>query len=280
MCGSNARSCSFGVPASVTNHRSAPAARFCVAIARDCRNPSRRRVVIIAISMSSMCVYSFSNSGFMSLVPFEVFSLSGSSEARRPRLSRRPPRSRLGQTALVGGIRAELLDEFVVEPEDEQRRRPLPDEHAPLLVAHHLERGRRRDRRHRGPQEGVRGKLCGLVLDGLGDFAFGMLETCWRNGHVLSSGEWTYTTGAARGIPEQVVFLWLTIATRSIASVKRSAAERLCLSPSSPPARSRFCRRSCGSRAARMSRSRPNRALRARAPRLRRSASASPRARR
>jgi hypothetical protein len=40
-------------------------ARFCGAIARDRRCPSARRVVIMAISMSSMWSYSLANSRFM-----------------------------------------------------------------------------------------------------------------------------------------------------------------------------------------------------------------------
>jgi hypothetical protein len=38
----------------VTNHKSAPSARFWLAIARDSKCPSGRRVVIIAILLSSM----------------------------------------------------------------------------------------------------------------------------------------------------------------------------------------------------------------------------------
>jgi hypothetical protein len=45
---------SFPVPSAATNHRSAPEARFCVAIARDSRWPSGRLVVIIATSISSI----------------------------------------------------------------------------------------------------------------------------------------------------------------------------------------------------------------------------------
>src|SRR4051812_12165424 len=59
------------VVSAVTNQRSAPAARFWVAIARDCRCPSRRRVVIIATSISSIWLYSTSRSDvirFFSLV--------------------------------------------------------------------------------------------------------------------------------------------------------------------------------------------------------------------
>ncbi len=53
-CASSSMSRSLAVPSAVTNHRSAPAARFWFAMARDSRCPSGRRVVIIATLISSM----------------------------------------------------------------------------------------------------------------------------------------------------------------------------------------------------------------------------------
>ncbi len=58
---------------SVTNHRSAPVTRSCVAIGRETRCPSGRRVVNIAISMPSISAYNSS-----SFLPVET-SLSRSS---------------------------------------------------------------------------------------------------------------------------------------------------------------------------------------------------------
>src|SRR5688500_4876727 len=59
---------SLPAPSSVTSQRSAPAARFCVAIARDSRWPSGRLVVIIAISMFSTRSKNFSSSDVMGSV--------------------------------------------------------------------------------------------------------------------------------------------------------------------------------------------------------------------
>ena len=44
----------FPAPSAVTNHKSAPVARFWFAMARDSRCPSGRRVVIIATLISSI----------------------------------------------------------------------------------------------------------------------------------------------------------------------------------------------------------------------------------
>ena len=52
--GSCSISRSLPEPSAVTNHRSAPSARFWLAMARDSRWPSGRRVVIIATFISSM----------------------------------------------------------------------------------------------------------------------------------------------------------------------------------------------------------------------------------
>ena len=70
-----------------------------------------------------------------------------------------------------------LLHQLVVEPQNEQRRRPLAHEHAGALLSHHLERCGGADRRDRGLQKRVGRQLGRLRLDGFRDLSFGVFPS-------------------------------------------------------------------------------------------------------
>src|SRR3954466_1782812 len=62
-------------------------------------------------------------------------------------------------------IVSELLHQLVVQAHDQQRRRPLADEQARMLLAHELQRHRRRHAADCGPQKRVRRQFCRLLFD-------------------------------------------------------------------------------------------------------------------
>jgi hypothetical protein len=85
----------------------------------------------------------------------------------------------------VREVGAMLLHQLVVEPQNEQRRRPLAHEHAGALLSHHLERCGGAYGRDRGPEKRVGRQLGRLRFDGLRDLPFGMFPSyCGCKCHV------------------------------------------------------------------------------------------------